>query len=61
MMHRGQIIMAVLFLVGTSSMGFAGQGMKSDAGDKNVPENIQRSTPSGETSLPSGSGPGSRA
>ena len=52
------LTMAVL--VGTSSFGFAGQGMGSDAGKKHTPDNIQRSTPSGEKSLPSGSGPGSR-
>lgn len=53
--------LAMAVLVGTSSFGFAGQGMGSDGGKKHTPDNIQRSTPSGEKSLPSGSGPGSRA
>ncbi len=42
-------------------MGMAGQGMKSGSGEENVPENIQRSTPSGENPLPHGSGPGKRS
>ena len=52
--------MTTAFFVGTASMGTAGQGMKSGA-EENVPENIQRSTPSAEKSLPHGSGPGTRS
>lgn len=48
-------------MVGTASLGFAGQGMKSGAAEENVPENIQRSTPSAEQSMPHGSGPGTRS
>jgi hypothetical protein len=52
--------MTTAFIVGTASLGFAGQGMKSGS-EENVPENIQRSTPSAEKSLSQGSGPGSRS
>jgi hypothetical protein len=55
------VCMTTAFIMGTASMGVAGQGMKADSAEENVPENIQRSTPSGESSLPDGSGPGSRA
>lgn len=50
----------VFFIFGITTLGLAGQGMKSDAAEENVPENIQRSTPSAEKSL-SGSGPGTRS
>jgi hypothetical protein len=55
------VCMTTAFIVGTASMGTAGQGMKSGAAEENVPENIQRSTPSAEKSLPHGSGPGTRS
>lgn len=55
------VCMTMAFIVGTASMGVAGQGMKANSADENVPENIQRSTPSGEPSLPRGSGPGTRS
>ncbi|HBP86765.1 MAG: hypothetical protein KC592_07755 [Nitrospira sp.] len=55
------VCMTAAFIVGTASMGLAGQGMKSGTAEDNVPENIQRSTPSAESSLPTGSGPGSRS
>lgn len=54
------VCMTTAFIVGTASLGIAGQGMKSGS-EENVPENIQRSTPSAEKSLPHGSGPGSRS
>ncbi len=49
---------ALTFLVGVASVGLAGQGQQ---GARNTPDNIQRSAPSGEKSLPGGSGPGSRS
>ena len=55
------VCLTAAFIVGTASMGMAGQGMKSGSAEDNVPENIQRSSPSGEPSLPHGSGPGSRS
>jgi hypothetical protein len=56
-----QVAIAMGFLVGSVSMGIAGQGMKNTTGEKNIPDKIQRSAPSGEESLPGGSGPGSRS
>ena len=53
--------MATAFILGMTSMGMAGQGMKAGSVEENVPDNIQRSTPSAEPSLDSGSGPGSRS
>lgn len=63
MKHGVKIFIATLFLLGSSSVALAGegQGMKSNAGETHTPENIQRSTPSGEKPLSSGSGPGTRA
>lgn len=55
------VCMATAFILGTTSMGMAGQGMKTESAEENVPENIQRSTPSAEPSLDEGSGPGSRS
>lgn len=55
------VLTATAFMLGMTSMGMAGQGMKAGSAEENVPENIQRSTPSAEPSLDSGSGPGSRA
>lgn len=57
------VCMTAAFILGVTSMGMAGQEMKSGSAvdaEKNVPEHIQRSTPSAEKSLPDGSGPGSR-
>lgn len=53
--------MATAFILGMTSMGMAGQGMKAGSAEENVPDNIQRSTPSGEKSLEHGSGPGTRS
>jgi hypothetical protein len=55
------LCLTAAFIMGTASMGMAGQGMKSGSAEENVPENIQRSSPSAESSLPHGSGPGSRS
>ncbi|GJL58293.1 MAG: hypothetical protein NPIRA03_11500 [Nitrospirales bacterium] len=55
------VCMATAFILGTTSMGIAGQGMKAGSTEENVPDNIQRSTPSAEPSLDQGSGPGSRS
>ncbi len=45
-----------------TSLVFAGEGQKAaEKASENVPENIQRSAPSGEKSLPGGSGPGNRS
>lgn len=55
------VCLAAAFIVGTTSIGMAGQGMKAGSAEENVPENIQRSTPSAEPSLDHGSGPGSRS
>lgn len=55
------VCMATAFILGLTSVGMAGQGMKAGSAEENVPDNIQRSTPSAEPSLDSGSGPGSRA
>ncbi len=51
---------SMFFIFGLTTLGLAEQGMKSDAAEENVPENIQRSTPSAEKST-SGSGPGTRS
>ena len=56
-----QVVIAMGFLVGSVSTGIAGQGTKNDPGKAQTPDKIQRSTPSGEKPLPSGSGPGSRS
>ena len=55
------VCMATAFILGTTTLGMAGQGMKAGSAEENVPENIQRSTPSAEPSLDEGSGPGSRS
>ena len=34
------VCLTTAFMVGTASMGMAGQGMKSGSGEENVPENI---------------------
>lgn len=55
------VCMVPAFILGTTAVGMAGQGMKAGSAEENVPDNIQRSTPSAEPSLDSGSGPGSRS
>ncbi|MGB5056378.1 MAG: hypothetical protein WBO24_18450 [Nitrospirales bacterium] len=55
------VCMTAAFIMGMASMGMAGQGMKAGSAEENIPENIQRSTPSAEDPLSHGSGPGTRS
>lgn len=55
------LCMTAALIMGMASMGMAEQGMKGGSADENIPENIQRSTPSAEEPLSHGSGPGTRS